>query len=886
MALIHQLSRVSEPLPDLRRGADVAPAGAPDEDFAYAAQALIAAYRAHGYRAATIDPLDEGRPDASSIAELHPRNYGLPLDDAVALRAELGGTVHSTTLAQLTNRLQASYCGSIALECAHVRADEQRRWLFAQMELAGGAAILGDSEALRVLERLVAAEVFEQRRRAAYPQYKQFSLEGSESFVPLLRAVIEDAARLGAEDLVLGMPHRGRLNAMLNALDVPASRLLSLFSASPDPTLAARDLRDHAGLSARIETIHGSVDLVLLHNPSHLESVSPVVCGMARALQDRKAEGSSRKVLPILVHGDASFSGQGIVTETFNLAQTRGYGVGGTLHLILNNQIGSTVSHPRDQRSTLHCADLARAFDAPIVHVNADDPEAVVAAARLATAFRMKFDADVVVDHVGYRRYGHFVGDDPTYTQPGTQRRIGRHRSVTAIYAERLAQRRLVDGEAIERLKADALSVLTDALPRGSAAAPAGAAPGHEPPDPPETKSVRTAVPLERLRELILRLAAVPPGFTLHAGVEKMLDQWRSAAGDNDRPVDWRLAENLAYATLLANGFNVRLSGLDVGRGTFCHRQHVWHDQASDADWQDLRIPLRHIGEGQGTFSIFESPLSEEAVVGFEYGYSLRCGRDLVVWEAQFGDFVNNAQVIIDQYIATGQAKWGYESGLIMLLPHGDDGWGPEHSCGFLGRFLQLCAAGNIQVAVPSTAAQSYHLLRRHALGHDRKPLIVMSPKPWFYAHEPSYSRLPDLAEGEFQPLLGETIEIDPAAVNRAIVTGGKLYYDLSSARARAGLRNVPILRAEQLYPFPSVALALTLERFPRLKEVVWAQEEPKNHGAWYLLRDQLEAALPPGATLAYAGRPAMAPTASCDASRHATEQREIAQSALGIASE
>ena len=880
MAVIHQLA---ERLPDQHRETSVGPAETASPDFAYGAEALIAAYRTHGYRAAAINPLEELALPASRIAELQPRNHGLPLDDDIALRVELGGAALSVTLSELTSRLKASYCGSIALECGHVRADDQVRWLYARMETMSSASRLADADARRILEQLVATETFEQRRRVAYAQYKQFNLEGSESFVPLLRTVIEEAVQRGAESVVLAMPHRGRLNVMLNALDVPVDRLLSLLSPDPDAALVAQDLRDHAGLLSRIETEHGGIDIVLLHNPSHLESVIPVACGVARALQDRTASGSIRKVLPVLVHGDGSFSGQGVVAETFNLAQTRGYGVGGTVHLILNNQVGSTVSHPRDQRSTLYCADLARAFDAPIVHVNADDPDAVVATARLATEFRMKFGADIVVDHVGYRRYGHWVGDDPTMTRPATQRRIERQPSVLSLYARVLEGRGVTSDEEVERLKESAAARLTAAQTEAEAPTPAPV-PNDDAREAQAHGNVRTAVPIEQLRALIVRIATPPTGFVLHASVAKMSGEWRAVAGDDDRPVDWRLAENLAYGTLLANGFNLRFSGLDVGRGSHCHRQHVWHDQAAATDWQKSYVPLRHVAEAQGIFSIFESPLSEEGVVGFEYGYSLRCGRDLVIWEAQFGDFVNNAQVIIDQYIATGESKWGYKSGLVVLLPHGHDGWGAEHSCAFLGRFLQLCAEDNLQVAMPSTAAQSYHLLRRQALMHERKPLFVMTPKPPLYGYEASYSRLSDLAEGEFHPLLGENLDIDAALVSRAIVTSGKLYYDLSGERSRVGLQNVPILRAEQLYPFPTDALTQALARFPRLREVVWAQEEAKNHGAWYLLRDKLEVALPPGVALTYSGRPPMAPTAVGDAARNAAEQRDIALHALGIA--
>ncbi|HTS23415.1 MAG TPA: 2-oxoglutarate dehydrogenase E1 component [Casimicrobiaceae bacterium] len=851
------------------------------EVLAHRADALLQAYRWHGHRAAAIDPLSEP-PDPFNIHELDPRHHGLALDDSVAFDMAFGGVVENLTLSQLVSRLRASYCGPIALECAHVRSEEQRRWLCARIEAIGDAPPLASPEALRLLERLVAVEAFEHRRRVAYPQYKQFNLEGSESFVPLLRAVIEQAIREGAENLVLAMPHRGRLNAMLNALEVPRERLLSLLSPNPDASLSQRDLRDHAGLAGRIDTAQGSLEVVLLHNPSHLESVTPVACGVARALQDRKAGGSVRKVLPVIVHGDGSFCGQGVVAETFNLAQTRGYGIGGTLHLILNNHVGSTISHPRDQRSTLYCADLARAFDAPVLHVNADQPEAVVVTAAIATEFRMKFGADVVVDHVGYRRYGHWVGDDPTLTRPATQRRIDAHPAVVSLYAATLARRGVTGEHDAERLRAEALARLAAAneAAAGDRARPAHADAAAQGPAQP----IHTAVPVDQLRALAMRLATPPEGFATHPAIDKMRADWRAIAQREDRPVDWRFAENLAYATLLANGFNIRLTGLDVGRGSFCHRQHLWHDQAVDVDWREIHVPLRRIAERQGSFAIFETPLSEEAVLGFEYGYSLRCGRDLVVWEGQFGDFVNNAQVIIDQFIATGAAKWGYESGLVMLLPHGDDGLGPEHSCAFLGRFLQLCAGGNIEVAMPSSAAQAYHLLRRQALRRDRRPLVVMTPKPWLYGHAPSYSRLEELAEGEFRPVLGEEPATDPEAVRRVVVTSGKFYYDLASARAAPGLAVVPILRAEQLHPFPVAALASALSAYPRLAEVVWAQEEPKNHGSWHVLREELEAALPAGVALAYSGRPPMAPTASADAAAHPGEQRALARAALGIA--
>jgi 2-oxoglutarate dehydrogenase E1 component len=859
-----------------------APPTVATRELAYGAECLIAAYRFHGHRAATIDPLSE-RKDPFAIPELDPRNYALLLDDAVALPVELGGVKQDLPLSELLGRLKASYCGPLALECAYVRSDEQRRWLYGYIEAIPGASRLTDREAKRAFEQLVAAEVFERHRRDAYAQYKQFNLQGGESFVPLMRALVEEAARQGTEHIVLAMPHRGRLNVMLNALDVPPERLLSLLSPSPDTSLAAHDLRDHAGLASRIETAHGVVALVLLHNPSHLEAVAPVACGMARALQEREGGGSTAKVLPVLVHGDGSFCGQGVVAETFNMSQTRGYGVGGTLHVILNNQVGSTIWHPRDQRSTLYCADLSRAFDAPVVHVNADEPDAVIAAIRLGAEFRQRFHADIVIDHVGYRRYGHWVGDDPTLTRPAMQRRIERHPSVVSLYASALVRRGVVREEDVERIKAGALERLIAARPSPIAPAPHPDASSATTQEPALQTTIRTAMPIDRLREHVGRLATKPTGFTPHATVDKVLGYWRAIAGGDDRPVDWRLAENLAYATLLANGFSIRLAGLDVGRGSFCHRLHVWHDWAGENDWQDIHVPLRGVAERQGTFSVFESPLSEEAVLGFEYGYSLSCGRDLVVWEGQFGDFVNNAQVMIDQFVATGEAKWSYRSGLTMLLPHGEDGLGPEHSCAFVGRFLQLCAGGNLQVALPSTAAQIYHLLRGQALRPERTPLIVMTPHPWLYGHAPSHSRLAELAEGGFEPLLAEPVSIDPMLVRRVVVTSGKLYYDLTSERERAALAEVPVFRAEELYPFPVAALGQALARYPRLERVVWAQEEPKNHGAWYLVREQLESALPPNVALGYVGRSAMAPAAGADPVFHATEQRAVARAALGL---
>ena len=840
--------------------------------------ALIAGYRTHGFRAAQINPLGDGAADFNSVGELNPDGYGLDLDVPVRYVVDLGSGADAFTLPELVARLRSIYCGSVGVDCAHLRDPEQRRWIYARFEEWNGALTLADGEALRILDGIVAAETFERYQRATYPRHKQFSLEGSETLVSLLTAVLEQAARDGVEEAVLGMPHRGRLNMLKNVLRLPARQLFSLFGGAPDPALAAWDLKDHLGCWARLDTGHGVIKLLLAHNPSHLESVSPVVCGMARAMQDRKRGGFSKKVLPILIHGDASFSGQGVVTETLNFSQTRGYSVGGTVHLILNNQIGSTISHPRDARSTLYCGDFARAIDAPILHVNADDPDAVVFAARLATAFRMNFGTDVVVDHVGYRRQGHFGGDDPTMTQPATQRQIRSRPTVVSLYAAQLARRELLKDGELERLQAAAWAQLAGTGDETSSIMMTSAAPSLS-----DKLPVVTAFPLDRLRSMLGSLTTVPAGFALHPGIAKLLDRWRIIPSDDEPGVDWCLAENLAYATLLCNGFNIRLAGLDVGRGSFFHRYHVWHDQAAEDDWH-LHVPLRHVAAEAGFFSLVESPLSEEAVIGFEYGYTLQCGRDLVIWEAQFGDFVNNAQVIIDQYIAAGERKWGYKSGLVILLPHGHEGAGPEHSSAYLGRFLQLCAEDNMQVVMPSTATQWFHLLRRQALTVERKPLVVMTPKSMLYGQPASYARLRGLAEGEFRGVLSEDTGIDAAAVTCVVIASGKVCYDLMAGRARGGRADLPILRLEQLYPLPAAAVGAELARYPRLREVVWAQEEARNHGAWHLLRDALEAVLPPGVSLRYAGRPAAAASAVCNAAQHAAEQDALVESALGLA--
>jgi 2-oxoglutarate dehydrogenase E1 component len=695
---------------------------------------------------------------------------------------------------------------------------------------------------------------------------------------------VQQAGLHKVEEIILGMPHRGRLNVLVNVLGMPAEQLVSLIKGVPHPAPDAWDLIYHLGHSCISETEHGAVKLFLTHNPSHLESVSPVVSGMARALQDARRDSYGKRVVPVQIHGDASFTGQGVVMETLNLSQTRGYGVGGTVHVIVNNQIGFTSSDPRDARSSQYCTDIVRMVDAPVIHVNADHPDYVVLAAKIALAYRMAFGADIVIDLVGYRRQGHNEHDPAALTQPLMQRKISAHPTVVTLYSNDLAQTS-VSPPDVEAIRAAYLSLLPATASEAQSAQKMSAAvssviAAHE--SHMWEAPVDTSVPAQKLSTLVDRMVQLPRSFHLHPQVEKMIGDWKIAVSDTKHIVDWRLAENLAYASLLSNGYGVRISGMDASRGTFLHRQAIWHDQLRSRPDEGAYVPLRHIDPEQGRFDVFDSPLSEEAVLGFEYGYSVKSPRQLVVWEAQYGDFVNGAQVMIDQYVSTGEAKWGYTSSLVVFLPHGYEGVGPEHSCAFLGRFLQLCAQGNMRVVVPSTSAQLFHLLRRQALVHEHKPLIVMTPKSWLYDHAPSYSPLNALSGSEFKPVIGDSIDLDPTRVERIIIASGKIYYELEAERTRSKLSLPALLRVEQLYPFPRIALAHELGKYPALREVIWIQEEAKNHGAWHFVRDDIEAVLPAAAHLVYEGRPPAAPTAVCRTADHLAEQRAIIDSALG----
>jgi len=826
------------------------------------AAALLARFRESGYLLADVNPLGIARD-----AEPAPQGFRHVLRD--------GAAAANLDAAALEAHLRLSYCDGLALNATHVRNHARADWLYERLEARATAPRVGPAQRLALYEMLFAAERLEHAIAADYPAAKRFSLEGSESYIVFLRCAIEAAAAQGAGRLVLGMPHRGRLNVLANVMGLPADELRSLFTDAPAPHLAAWDIKEHLGLERRLRTDAGWLDVLLAHNPSHLESVTPVVTGMVRALQERAASDPRGHVVPLIVHGDASFSGQGIVTETLNLAGTRGYGVGGTVHVVLNNQIGSTVSNLLDARSTLNSADVARAYDVPVLHVNGDLPELVAQAADIAVQFRQRFHADILVDIVGYRRHGHNGHDDPRVTQPAMQRIVRSMPTVVQRYRAQLAaegepgldriaacEQRVAGAQSLPACAIDTAPSLVDAAPRAPRTAGAG-------------------VPFARLKQLVDAMCAAPPNFRLHDHIRTLVAGWHAAAASPANAVDWCLAETLAYGSLLAAGSNVRLSGLDIGRGSFFHRQCVWHDQDSMIDGEKVHVPLRHLGERQGVFSVFETPLSEEAVLGFEYGYSVMAADTLVVWEAQFGDFVNNAQVLIDQFICSGEAKWGYRSGLTMLLPHGNEGGGPEHSSAYVGRFLSLCAQHNIAVCMPSTSAQMFHLLRRQLAGGPPKPLVVFTPKGQLYGNPGSFSTWAEFEAGGFRRVIGDIDAARAPAVERVVVCSGKIHYALANELAARPDPRVALLRLEQLYPLPADELRERLERLQKLAEVVWTQEEARNHGAWTALREPLEDVLPSGARLRCVARPEAAASAGCRRSVHVAEEQALLAAAL-----
>jgi 2-oxoglutarate dehydrogenase E1 component len=849
-----------------------------------AVQSLVAAFRMVGTRKAKVDPLLRVSPQAP--VELAPTFHGLSAVD-MSTRFSTADTFlfdDDATLRDIVSALEQTYCGTLGAEFMHLADVNERRWWQMQLESTRAKPSFSVAEKNRILERLTAAEGLEKYLHTRYVGQKRFSLEGAESLIVLLDELVRYGASRKVSAMVMGMAHRGRLNVLVNIVGKPLRALFDEFDGKDGNRPAEGDVKYHKGFSGVTQTSDGPVDVVLAFNPSHLEIVNPVVQGMARAKGEALGDGDGSDVLPVEIHGDAAMSGQGVVMETLNLSYTRGHGTGGTVHVVINNQIGFTTSDPRDARSSFYCTDIAKMIEAPVLHVNADDPEAVAMAVRLALDYRTAFRRSVVIDLVCFRKHGHQEQDTPSITQPLMYRSIASHPGVRAIYAEQLLREGVVTSVQVE----DYVNACRDDLERARNGE-ANAAPAQPPEILPWPQfledyagPVTYGPPLPRhVRALAQQISTVPDTVELHPLVGKMMAARREMAAGN-KPIDWGMSEHLAFASLLDAGVDVRLSGQDSARGTFNHRHAVLHNQKRLNRLDGVYIPLEHVSAAQGRFTVTNSILAEAAVLAFEYGYSTVNRNALVLWEAQFGDFANGAQVVIDQFIAAGAAKWGQRSGLTLLLPHGQDGQGPEHASARLERYLQLCAQDNMRVVQPTTPAQFFHLLRMQAVVFDRRPLIVMSPKS-LLRHPEAVSTLDDLSRGAFREVLGDT-QVEPSrasSVERVIVSSGKVYFELLEHRRTSGAANTALIRAEQLYPFPSQQLAAEFAQYPNLKTVVWCQEESHNQGAWSFIEPKLREILPSGAQLLYAGSPASASTAPGFQSVHAARQAALISNAF-----
>jgi 2-oxoglutarate dehydrogenase E1 component len=847
-----------------------------------AAMALVKAYRTHGHLAARLDPLGS---EPVGDPALEPERLHPPLTPelqrripARLLRVYFGGE----TLADVLPQLQETYAGTSAYEIEHISDHQERVWLRQAIEGGTYRTPLSTDEKRLLLTRLTEVEGLERYLLRAFLGQKQFSIEGLDVLVPMLDLAIELAAEDGAHEVVMGMAHRGRLNVLAHVLGRPYESILREFEGertlealSAQPAGASGDVKYHLGDVGRRKTASGEITVTIAANPSHLEAVDPVVEGLTRSEQtDRSTRDGAydaRVALPVLIHGDASFPGQGVVAETLNLQGLGGYSTGGTLHVIANNQVGFTTD-PADGRSTRYSSDLAKGFDVPIIHVNADDPEAAVFAIRLALAFRRRFGHDVVIDLVGYRRHGHNEGDEPAYTQPLMAERIKEHPTVREQYAARLVEEGTVTQEEVDKVVAAAEASLRGAHEALKASFGAPASSPREGTPRTNGSDVVTGVEAERLRRLNHELLAVPSHFTVHPKLKRQLDR-RLETIDGGR-IDWGQAEALAFSSLLVEGIPIRLTGQDTERGTFSQRHLVFHDPETAEQY----TPMKNLSEAQASFEVFNSPLSEYATLGFEYGYSVAAPEALVIWEAQYGDFVNGAQIVVDQFLVSGLSKWGQTSRLTLLLPHGYEGNGPEHSSARLERFLQLAAQENIRIANPSTSAQYFHLLRRQALDPSARPLIVMTPKGLLRLKEAA-GRLEELSEGRFQPLLDDTV--DHAQVRRLVLSSGKVFYDIAGHEERANRPQLALARLEQLYPFPVEAAAALVASYPALEEVVWGQEEPQNMGAWRAIRHRLEEAIGGKVPLHYIGRPWRASPSEGYPTAHLQEQERILRAVL-----
>ena len=845
---------------------------------------LIQAFRMRGHQAAQLDPLGLWQRKAPADLSIH--HYGLTDADldTTFRTGELFIGKEEATLREIHQALQETYCRNIGAEFTHIVDSEQRKWFAQRLESVRGRPLYSADVRGHLLERLTAAEGLEKYLGTKYPGTKRFGLEGGESLIALLDEIIQRSGSYGTKEIVIGMAHRGRLNVLVNTFGKNPRDLFDEFEGKKTEGLSSGDVKYHQGFSSNVMTQGGEVHLALAFNPSHLEIVSPVVEGSVRARQDRRSDKTGDKVLPISIHGDAAFAGQGVVMETFQMSQTRAYKTGGTIHIVINNQVGFTTSRPEDSRSTEYCTDVAKMIQAPIFHVNGDDPEAVLFVTQLAVDYRMKFKRDVVIDLVCYRRRGHNEADEPSGTQPLMYQQIAKQRTTRELYADSLIQAGRIAEEAVKAKIEDYRSALDNGqhVVKSLVKEPNKELFVDWRPYLGHTWTARhdTRFELKTLQELAGKLLEIPEGFVLQRQVAKVLeDRAKMTAGA--MPINWGYAENLAYATLLFEGHPVRMTGQDVGRGTFSHRHAALHNQKDASTY----LPLQNLFDGQPKFQLFDSFLSEEAVLAFEYGYATTMPNALVIWEAQFGDFANGAQVVFDQFISSGEHKWGRLCGLTMLLPHGYEGQGPEHSSARLERFLQLCAEHNMQVCMPTTPAQIYHLLRRQVIRPLRKPLVVLSPKS-LLRHPLAISTLEELAEGSFQTVIGEIDPIEAKKVERVVLCSGKVYYDLLAKRRAEKRDDIAIVRIEQLYPFPEDDLAEALAPYKNLKHIVWCQEEPMNQGAWYCSQHHMRrvaSAHKKELFLQYAGRDASAAPACGYASMHAEQQEKLLNDAFTV---
>jgi 2-oxoglutarate dehydrogenase E1 component len=850
---------------------------------------LVHSYRELGHLVAHLNPLAP-KPEGHPLLEPVEFGFGDADLDRVIECGNFRGCSRAT-LRELTARLRDTYCRTLGVEYMHIPDREQRVWLQERMEPTSNRAALSAEQQKAILARLMVAEGFEQFLQLRYPTAKRFSLEGGEALIPLLDTLVEEGGELGVDEMVLGMPHRGRLSVLASVLHKPYEMILAEFEGA----LLAReatgdgDVKYHLGYSQDHATMAGrKVHLSLSPNPSHLEAVNPVIEGMARAKQTHKSDSERARVVPVLMHGDAAFTGQGVVAETLWLSELQGYRTGGTIHIIVNNQIGFTTP-PEAFRFTPYPSDIAKVIQVPVFHVNGDDPEAAVQAALLAVGFRQRWKKDVIIDLVCYRRHGHNELDDPTFTQPILYQKIAAHPTTLTLYRERLITEGVITAEAADEQAAEFRSLLDDAqgyardfMPRQQVFAFGGLWKGLG--WAGEDRSAATAVSQAALDEVAAAFVRYPAGFTPHPKVAKLMEARVAMVRDGGQ-IDWGAAEALAIGTLALEGKTVRMSGQDMQRGTFSHRHSVLHDVRTGA----THVPLDNIRQGQARFVVLDSMLSEYAVLGFEFGYSIADPHTLVVWEAQFGDFANGAQICIDQFVASSESKWQRMSGLVMLLPHGYEGQGPEHSSARLERFLQLSADDNLQVITPTTPAQFFHALRRQMHRRFRKPLIVMSPKS-LLRHKLAVSSPRDLTSGTFQlviddPAVGGAVEagvsVDPARVTRLVLSSGKVHYTLVAARRERSRADVALVRIEQLYPFPREELAQVVGRYPQARQVYWVQEEPENMGAWQFVKDRVSGVLPEGTTLSYVGRRAAASPATGSYKVHLAEEADLVNRAL-----